>query len=198
MTESRFEALRSTVLTLLDKKLDSKLTYHNLSHTKDVMTQVERIAFGENISDKNDILLLKVAALFHDSGFLEVYKHHEDMSCDIMMRNIKNGDLNDDELEKVKGMIMATKIPQTPYNKLEEIICDADLDYLGRPDFEPISLGLKEEFLVYGVIKSEADWDPLQIRFFEAHSYFTKTCQQDRAPRKAKHLKELKAKQPLH
>jgi predicted metal-dependent HD superfamily phosphohydrolase len=194
MTESRFEALRFTVLTLLEKQLDPKLTYHNLAHTKDVIRQVERIALGENISDKNDILLLRVAALFHDTGFLEVYKHHEDMSCEIMMRHIEDGDLTPDELEKVKGMIMATKIPQTPYNKLEEIICDADLDYLGRDDFEPISLGLKEEFLEYGVIKSEADWDPLQIRFFEMHSYFTKTCQADRAPKKAIHLGELKAK----
>jgi predicted metal-dependent HD superfamily phosphohydrolase len=194
MTESRFEALRFTVLTLLEKQLDPKLTYHNLAHTKDVIRQVERIALGENISDKNDILLLRVAALFHDTGFLEVYKHHEDMSCEIMMRCIEDGDLTPEELEKVKGMIMATKIPQTPYNKLEEIICDADLDYLGRDDFEPISLGLKEEFLEYGVIKSEADWDPLQIRFFEMHSYFTKTCQTDRAPKKAIHLGELKAK----
>ncbi|HLO81247.1 MAG TPA: HD domain-containing protein [Chitinophagaceae bacterium] len=198
MTESRFEALRSTVLSLLENNLDPKLTYHNLGHTMDVIRQVERIAIGEKISDKNDILLLKVAALFHDSGFLEVYKHHEDMSCNILMRHINGSDLTEAELEKVKGMIMATKIPQTPYNKLEEIICDADLDYLGREDFEPISLGLKDEFLEFGVIKSEADWDPLQIRFFEAHSYFTKTCQQDRAPRKAIHLEELKAKQPLH
>ncbi len=198
MTESRFEALRSTVLSLLEKNLDPKLTYHNLGHTMDVIRQVERIAIGEKISDKNDILLLKLAALFHDSGFLEVYKHHEDMSCNILMKHINGNDLTAEELEKVKGMIMATKIPQTPYNKLEEIICDADLDYLGRDDFEPISLGLKDEFLEFGVIKSEADWDPLQIRFFEAHTYFTKTCQQDRAPKKAKHLEELKAKQLLH
>lgn len=198
MTESRFEALRSTVLSLLENNLDPKLTYHNLAHTMDVIRQVERIAIGENISDKKDILLLKVAALFHDTGFLEVYKHHEDMSCEIMEKHLKDGDLDSEDLEKVKGMIMATKIPQTPYNKLEEIICDADLDYLGRDDFEPISLGLKKEFLVYGVIKSEADWDPLQIRFFEAHTYFTKTCQTDRAPKKAIHLEELKAKQILH
>ena len=33
----------------------------------------------------------------------------------------------------------ATKIPQTPLTKLEEIICDADLDYLGREDFFEIS-----------------------------------------------------------
>jgi uncharacterized protein len=198
MTESRFEALRSTVLSFLDKNLDPKLTYHNLAHTMDVMEQVERIAIGEKLADKNEILLLKVAALFHDTGFLDVYKHHEERSCEIMLEHIKKGDLTDEEIELVKGMIMATKIPQTPHNRLEEIICDADLDYLGRNDFKPISDGLRDEFLIFGVIKSEADWDPLQIRFFEAHTYFTKTCQQDRAPKKAIHLEELKAKQPQH
>jgi hypothetical protein len=185
-------------LGILDKNLDPKLTYHNLAHTKDVIRQVERIAIGENISNKNDILLLKVAALFHDTGFLDVYKHHEERSCDIMMENLEEGDLTEEELEKVKGMIMATKIPQTPHNQLEEIICDADLDYLGRPDFTPISNGLKYEFLEFGVIKSEADWDPLQIRFFESHTYFTNTCKTDRAPLKEVHLGELKAKQPQH
>jgi predicted metal-dependent HD superfamily phosphohydrolase len=198
MTESRFEALSSTVLTFLEKNLDPKLTYHNLAHTMDVMEQVERIAIGEKVASKNDILLLKVAALFHDTGFLDVYKHHEERSCEIMLEHVKKGDLTEAEVELVKGMIMATKIPQTPHNKLEEIICDADLDYLGRNDFKPISDGLRDEFLLFGVIKSEADWDPLQIRFFEAHTYFTKTCQKDRAPKKAIHLNELKAKQPQH
>jgi predicted metal-dependent HD superfamily phosphohydrolase len=198
MTESRFEALRSIILSLLERNLDPKLTYHNLAHTMDVMEQVERIAIGEKLTKKNDILLLKLAALFHDTGFLDVYKHHEERSCEIMLENIKEGDLTPEEIELVKGMIMATKIPQTPHNKLEEIICDADLDYLGRKDFKPISYGLRDEFLIFGVIKSVADWDPLQIRFFEAHTYFTKTCQKDRAPKKAIHLQELKASQPQH
>jgi len=198
MTETRFEELRSKVLALLDKNLDPRLTYHNLAHTMDVIRQVERIALGENLTNKEDILLLKVAALFHDTGFVDVYKHHEERSCDIMLENIEDGDLTDEEIGKVRGMIMATKIPQTPHNKLEEIICDADLDYLGRPDFEPISEGLKHEFLEFGVIKSEADWDPLQIRFFESHAYFTNTCKTDRAPLKEIHLGELKAKQPQH
>jgi predicted metal-dependent HD superfamily phosphohydrolase len=180
----------------MGKNLEPKLTYHNLAHTKDVMKQVERIAIGEQIAEKNDILLLKVAALFHDSGFLETYKHHEEKSVEFMLRNLVEGDLTETEIDRVKGMIMATKIPQSPANALEQIICDADLDYLGRDDFEKIANGLKEEFLVYGVIKTEADWDPLQIKFFEMHSYFTQTCRNDRAPKKKVHLDQLKAKHP--
>lgn len=198
MTDSRFQELSTTILSLLEKDLDPKLTYHNLAHTKDVMRQVERIAHGEHLADQNDILLLKVAALFHDTGFLRTYKHHEDESCGIMLEHIGPHDLTDEEIEKVKGMIMATKIPQTPHNKMEEIICDADLDYLGRDDFAPISDGLKWEFLHYGVIKTEADWDPLQVRFFETHKYFTNTCRTDRAPKKQIHLDQLKSRIHQH
>lgn len=196
MTESRFVELSSSVLSYMEQNLEPNLTYHNLTHTRDVMKQVERIALGEQVSEENDILLLKVAALFHDTGFLETYKHHEEKSVEIMKRHIVEGDLTDLEIERVTGMIMATKIPQSPTNALEEIICDADVDYLGRDDFGRISNGLRDEFLVYGVIKSEADWDPLQIRFFEMHSYFTETCRNDRAPKKKLHLEQLKAKQP--
>ncbi len=194
MTESRFAELSSSVLSYMEKNLEPNLTYHNLAHTKDVMKQVERIAIGEKIQTE-EILLLRVAALFHDSGFLETYKHHEEKSVEFMLGNLVEGDLTESEVELVKGMIMATKIPQTPYNNLEQIICDADLDYLGRDDFERISNGLKHEFLLYGVIKTEADWDPLQIKFFEMHSYFTDTCKNDRAPKKRLHLEYLKSKQ---
>lgn len=196
MTESRFVELSSSVLSYMEQNLERNLTYHNLAHTRDVMKQVERIAIGEQVPEQNDILILKVAALFHDTGFLETYKHHEEKSVEIMKRHIVEGDLTELEIERVTGMIMATKIPQSPTNALEEIICDADVDYLGRDDFERISMGLKDEFLIHGVIKSEADWDPLQIRFFEMHAYFTKTCRTDRAPKKKLHLEQLKAKQP--
>jgi len=192
MTESRYQDIKSEVLTLLRDKLDPKLTYHNLSHTKDVMKQAERIAWGENIREEKELMLIKVAALFHDSGFLHVYKHHEEKSCQIFTEHIKEGDFNEEEIVRIKGMIMATQIPQTPHNLMEQIICDADLDYLGRDDFDRISNGLREEFLFYGVIKDESAWDPLQIRFFESHSYFTDTCIHGRTPKKMEHLELLK------
>ena len=90
-------------------------------------------------------------------------------------------------------MIMATKIPQSPKNKLEKIICDADLDYLGRDDFEVISNNLYTEFLDFGIVKDHNDWMQKQIGFLEFHLYFTKSSQQLRQPKKMERLTKIKA-----
>ncbi len=89
---------------------------------------------------------------------------------------------------------MATKVPQQPHNHLEMILCDADLDYLGRDDFKSISDSLKDEFLVYGIIQTEQDWDEIQVGFFESHRFFTSTSLHNRYPIKMKHLQTLKQK----
>ncbi len=195
MTESGFQDLEQSVIQRLEKGLDKRLTYHNLQHTKDVMKQAVRIAGEEGIKDSNQLLLLRVAALYHDIGFLDTYRGHELRSCEILMDDLSNGTLGTNELESIKGMIMATRIPQSPANLLEEIICDADLDYLGREDFPPISQNLMKEFLEYGIIKTEEEWDPIQIAFFEKHQYFTRSSQANRQPGKLRHLQILKDSQ---
>ena len=91
-------------------------------------------------------------------------------------------------------MIMATKIPQSPKNHLEEIICDADLDYLGRDDFFVIGDKLFAELSMYGIIDSENDWNKLQVTFLEKHHYFTKTALKNRKSKKEQHLVLIKSK----
>ena len=173
MTESGFLQLKSTILELLHTGLDRRLTYHCPEHTEDVLQQAERIAIAEDIADPKLLLLIKIAALFHDTGFLHTYKGHEIESCRIMEGHMKDNNLTASDIDLIKGMIMATKVPQTPHNLPEMILCDADLDYLGRDDFKAISDTLKDEFMVYGVIKNEHDWDEIQVSFFESHRYFT-------------------------
>lgn len=194
MRDSEFLDLRSGILNRLQADLDPRLTYHNREHTEDVMAQAERIACEEPITDKRILLLIKTAALFHDTGFLYTYKEHEKRSCQILSETVKADWFNAAEIELMHGMILATKVPQSPHNLYEMILCDADLDYLGRDDFEPISNHLKEEFMAYGIIKSELDWDQLQVKFFESHTYFTSTSIQSRQPSKLQHLKILKQK----
>jgi len=186
-----FTSIKQPILLRLENELDPRLGYHNLSHTIDVMEQVEIIAKQEQINDKHDLLLLKTAAVFHDSGFLVIYKNHEEKSCDIASKSLKNV-FNEEDIKKICGMIMATKIPQTPHTLLEQIICDADLDYLGRDDFEPISRNLYKEFLTYKIIPEDIVWDHIQIKFFESHHYFTGTSVSKRNEEKLKRLKILK------
>jgi uncharacterized protein len=194
MTESGFLQLKSRILRLLRSGLDPRLTYHSQAHTEDVVHQVERIAAAENITDNRLLLLMRIAALFHDTGFLRTYKGHEKESCVIMLTTIDTNEFDETEIDIIKGMIMATKIPQMPQTLPEMIICDADLDYLGRDDFELISNALKKEFLAYGVIKTESEWDRLQVSFFDNHKYLTASSIRDRCPVKMQHLEILKKK----
>ncbi|MBZ5859258.1 HD domain-containing protein [Flavihumibacter profundi] len=195
MNETGFIAIEKAIIQRLTSGLDPRLTYHNLAHTLDVLDQALRIAVAEKITDPRQLMLIRIAALFHDTGFLFVYKGHEATSCEIMQEAVTGSSLTTGEIDQINGMIMATKIPQSPTCLMEEIICDADLDYLGRDDFSLISNNLKQEFLEYGVIKNELDWDPLQISFFEKHQYFTQSSKLIRAPKKSEHLAKLKEQQ---
>ena len=87
---------------------------------------------------------------------------------------------------------MATEIPQNPVSHLEQIMCDADLDYLGRADFHEISDSLRKELVAFGKITGLKQWDTLQIPFLENHRYFTKTNQQRRQGEKEKRIEEIK------
>lgn len=194
MTESGFLELKSKILELLRTGLDPKLTYHSPAHTEDVLTQSERLAAAEGITDFQTLLLLRVAALFHDTGFLRTYRGHEEVSCQIMRDCLGDHSFPEAEMDQIGSMIMATKLPQSPATLSEMIICDADLDYLGRNDFEEISNCLKDEFLEFGIVGSVPEWDRLQVNFFNSHQYFTHTAIQERLPQKALHLALLKQK----
>ena len=186
-----FTSIKQPILSRLEKELDPRLGYHNITHTLDVLEQAEVLAKQEKVTDKHDLLLLKTAAVFHDSGFLFVYKNHEEKGCEIAAESLRNV-FSKEDIKKICGMIMATKIPQTPNTLLEQIICDADLDYLGRNDFEPISRNLYKEFIVFKIIPEDIIWDHIQIKFFESHHYFTGTSISKRNGEKLKHLNILK------
>jgi len=186
-----FTSIKQPILSRLKNELDPRLGYHNITHTLDVLEQAEVLARQENVTDKHALLLLKTAAVFHDSGFLYVYKGHEEKGCEIASEFLRNV-FSEEDIKKVCGMIMATKIPQSPNTLLEQIICDADLDYLGRDDFEPISQTLYKEFIIFKIIPEDIIWDHVQIKFFESHHYFTGISISKRNEKKLKHLNILK------
>jgi hypothetical protein len=172
--------------------LHSNFTYHSLDHTLDVFEQTQQIAARENITDDESLFLLRMASLYHDTGFLYIYAGHEEKGCELAKKELPGFGVTNEQVEKICGMIRATKIPQSPKNKLEEIICDADLDYLGRDDFDPISNQLYKEFLEFGFVKDYDDWMKKQIGFFGIHNYFTQSSRELRNPKKMAQLEKLK------
>ena len=183
--------LQGKILEILKEKLPSNLYYHNYEHTIDVLEAAERIAKAENSSEE-EILLIKTAAVFHDVGYIFSRENHEQKSCMMASEMLAERGVEKNIIEKICELILATKFPHKPKNKLEEIICDADLDYLGRDDYFPNSRNLLKEFIDSGMIKSEVDWKKMQVKFLETHHYFTKTAIETRKSKKEEHLKMIK------
>lgn len=194
MYPSVFDELKRRFLDIFSKSLSPSLSYHNALHTLDVLTQAQNIAKREGIEDPEKLFLLQVASLTHDSGFTEVYFNHEEKSCEIMRREMARYHFPEEKLHFITDLIMATRMPQQPKNHLQEILCDADLDYLGRDDFFEISDRLKKELKEYDILKDDKEWDKKQVEFLEAHHYFTKSSQALRAEKKQSIINLLKAK----
>ncbi len=179
----------------LIRNLPPQLTYHGYHHTEDVLGAALQIAASEKINE-TDVELLRIAVLFHDSGFTELYNNHEEKGCELARTVLPYFGFQKNALDSICGMIMATKIPQKPHTKLEAIICDADLDYLGREDFYTTGKTLFEEFKTFDIVNNEKQWDEIQIRFLQSHHYHTDYSKKEREPEKQKYLEALKTKYP--
>lgn len=186
-----FHGAKAFILDKLERELSGDLHYHGLHHTLDVLHTTEELCRIERISPY-ETMLLKTAALFHDSGFAISNREHEELSCRLVRENLPRYDYTPGDIEAICGMIMATKIPQSPQNYLEAILCDADLDYLGRDDFYTIGATLFEELKAYNVLQEEKAWNRLQVSFLEKHVFFTSTNQRRRNQKKLGYLHELK------
>jgi class 3 adenylate cyclase len=188
----RLGDIEDFLLEKLEKGLPKNLYYHNLKHTVDVYTQVELIGRSEDVS-KEDLLILRTAALFHDAGHLIDYDTHEEMAVKLAREILPEYLYSDRQIEQISELIMSTKLPPKPKNILEEIMCDADLDYLGRPDFIPVSNNLYKELHEHGKVGTLREWNELQIKFIDQHSYFTKTARRLRNVNKQSQLDKLKS-----
>jgi uncharacterized protein len=149
---------------------------------------------GHEKCSTSDIRLLKAAALWHDTGYINIYYGHEEESCVLAKKHLPDFGFTKDEVYVICGMIMATKIPQTPHNLLEEIIADADLEYLGTNEAAKQANDLFEELRMLNPYLHEELWNRTQVFFLEHHHYFTGYCKEHKEPLKHQYLKGLKLK----
>lgn len=185
----------STVAWALDRlrtDLSPDLVYHNLWHTEhDVIPAVKRLAQCSNLTGEESDLL-QVAAAFHDVGFVEVYEGHEQKGAEMAAEVLPRHGFSPQQVARVQGMILATALPQSPKNLLEEILADADLDVLGRDDFFERNQALRQELLLRGAEISLEKWYASQLRFLQDHSYFTVAARALREETKAANIARLK------
>lgn len=190
VAKEQYDNASQALLPMLQKGLPSHLRYHNYNHIISVIRDTEYLLQKEKTYDGDKWFVL-TAALFHDSGFLRTYQAHEEMSCTIARELLPKYGYSEDCIEAICLMIMATKIPQSPLDYYAQILCDADLFYLGTNDFFPVAAQLFEELKFVGFVKTEEEWNEKQLGFLHQHRYFTHTAIDELVPTKASNVKKL-------
>lgn len=187
-----FPEARDFIIDKLIAELKPELTYHSIDHTLDVLGAAVQFAEMEKISEY-DTRILETAALFHDSGMLSTYIGHEDASIVFVEKYLPDFGYDKKDIELISKMILTTKLPQSADSYLEKILCDADLDYLGREDFFMIAHQLRYEWNVLDIRRTTLrEWYELQIMFLENHKFFTPSAKSLRDEKKAENLKQIK------
>ena len=198
MTENQFQVLTAAqnyVTDLYHTNVSKSIHFHTLQHTQEVLSASELMAGHFQLADE-DRFALSLSAWFHDTGYCGgTAKGHEDLSIQLAEKFMNEHKLCQPVIDKVKGCINATRIPQTPASLIEQIICDADLFHLGTVDFKEKNRLLRQELNDFGGLDlSKKDWRRLNVDFLEKHNYFTSYAKENLQPLKTVYLDELKEK----
>jgi uncharacterized protein len=178
---------------LLENRLNISLSFHNISHTREVVAATIEISEHSMLtSDEQDSVA--IAAWFHDTGYAFAYKGHELESARQAQLFLQNHREAPQRIELIMNCILATRMPQKPATFLEKILCDADLAHLASSNYLHYALKLRREWLQnLDQQYTDAEWAKLNLKLMQAHSYWTpygKTCLQLKKEQNITQLKE--------
>ena len=161
------------VLNLLKNQLDDKYVYHNYTHTRRVVKSTQEIIDNSEIDVKEQKGLL-LAAWLHDTGYIKGADGHEEESAAIAQNFLKEQNEDQETIDLVKRLILATKFSGIPECPLEEIIRDADASHFAKDYYNETSELLKQELKLRGRHYTGKQWRKENIKVFtEKHRYYS-------------------------
>ena len=191
----RLKKVDQYIRSLFRDELPAGIKYHEAAHTlhptKGVVATADRIGKSENISE-HDRELLIAAAYFHDTGYIREYEKNEPIAVRMAGRILKLIGYKPNEIVKVQKMILSTDLEREPKTHVEKILCDADLDHLGREDFFKLDGRLREGRRARGIdVSDDVKWYRSTLEIIKKHQYYTESQKKLREKRKQKNIKKL-------
>ena len=188
------DQVKSHVERVFASRLDNKLVYHNLAHTEHVAKHAVELANYYKLDDK-DFFTVLAASWFHDVGYIDKWDQHEQRGADEAAAFLGERSVDQATIDAVKGCILATKMPQSPFGLLQQIVCDSDLYHLGSDDFKDRNRTMRKE--TENLLGKNIDkdiWRIGTIKLMESHHYHTEYCINKLSQKKKQNLEALKAK----
>jgi adenylate cyclase len=187
-----FSEAKDYIIERLVNELPRDLYYHGPHHTFDVVKSIYALGEAEKLTNENFYLLL-TAAYFHDAGYLYKYDSNEKIAVKMIHEVLPPFGYTEKQIEIIEGIILSTSNDVEPKTHLEQIMCDADHDYLGRKDYHQIAVQLRKELSVYDREFDDKEWIEMQINYLEKkHRFYTTTAILTREPIKKARVDFLK------
>jgi len=179
------------VTRYLNANLDSNFVYHNLAHTQRVVAKTKELAEESNLNDVEKQLLL-IAAWFHDTGFTQTIDGHEEESVKIASSFLKDHSIDEEHINKIGKIILATKMENKPKSKLEGLIRDADSAHISSKKYEDYAALLRKEWeLTLGKKVTKSEWIQENVDFLTNHTFHSEIAMKKWQSRKGKNLANL-------
>ena len=190
-------------LALLESKLPKDLQYHRASHTYDVLSEAILLAVIDKL-DSHSIELLALAAVFHDTGYIEQSTQNEPIGVRYAKYYMEKSGYSPMDIEVVAAAIMDTTmhfipalstIIQVPTTHLGRYLADADLGNFGRDDFLEKSKSVFAE--LKGKIWDDASEDEQSeflkgsAQLLRAHSWHTTAARSTREVTKKQNIRRV-------
>jgi predicted metal-dependent HD superfamily phosphohydrolase len=194
----RLKIVDQYIRDLFRDELPGAIKYHDANHTlhptRGIVAVANDIAIDENISE-HDRELLITAAYFHDTGYIREYDKNEPIAARMAGRILKLIGYQPDEIKIIQNMILATDLAVEPKTHLEKILCDADLDHLGREDFLELDGKLREGRGARGVdVSDDEKWYKGTLNLIQNHTFYTESRKKMREKEKQKNIQALRNK----
>ena len=191
----RLKIVDQYIRELFRDELPDGIKFHDANHTlhpaRGVVAVANRIATSETISE-HDRELVIAAAYFHDTGYIREYDKNEPIAARMAGRILKLIGYKPNEIKKIQKMILSTDLDREPKTHLEKILCDADLDNLGREDFFILDGKLREGRGARGLdVSDDAKWYRGTLAIMKKHQYYTESQKKLREKGKKKNIKKL-------
>jgi adenylate cyclase len=167
---------KAFVIRQMETHPQPALMFHNLKHTHEVAATAYQLGQMENLSS-SDLILLQVAAWFHDLGYLSTYIGHEESSAAMAKEFLEAIQMSDDGIQQVLDLISATKFNHRPETELEKILVDADRANMGSREFLQKGELLRHEWKVYlSKTYNDIEWLEHQLNYIQTTAFNTESA----------------------
>lgn len=183
------------VETLFKDKLSSVYFYHNFIHTTFTVNKAEEILRNTEVSEEDQEKVL-LALWFHDTGYIECAKEHEEAGVQIAEKFLRNENYPEKGIEEISRLILATRVTYQPQNLLEKIVKDADCSHFASHDYNDISDALRKEWELTNVrCFSNDEWNAGNLEMLKnKHRFYTEYAIKNWQPLKEKNIKRIEKK----